>query len=47
MVSVEKATAIRCPGCQRKLAEDMQGGVLRIWCRHCKEVQVFDRRLTG
>jgi ribosomal protein S27E len=47
MVSIAKATAVRCPGCLRKLAEDMQGGVLRIWCRHCKEMQVFDRRQSG
>jgi phage FluMu protein Com len=46
MVTVAKAPAIRCPKCQHKLAEEMQGGILRIWCRHCKEIKVFDKRLS-
>ena len=47
MVSIAKATAVRCPICQHKLAEAMQGGVLRIWCSHCRELKVFDRRQSG
>lgn len=35
---------IRCPRCQRKLAEDLIGGILKILCRRCDEVVWIDRR---
>jgi phage FluMu protein Com len=34
---------IRCPGCGKKLAEGLEGGILYVTCR-CGKSVVIDRR---
>jgi len=38
------ADGVRCPRCNKKLAEALHGGLLRILCRRCKLIAIFDRR---
>lgn len=36
---------IRCPRCDKKLAEDLVDGTLYIYCRVCKRVMRIDSKV--
>ena len=39
--------AIRCPRCTKKLAEHLEGGLLLVYCRACREIVKFDKRIRA
>lgn len=38
---------VRCPKCSKKLAEHLEGGLLLVWCRGCRQVVKVDRRVKA
>lgn len=35
---------VRCPNCNAKYAEYMDYGIIRIWCKRCRNEFTIDRR---